>query len=70
MKKVDWHVEDIKSELHKRKTSLRALSIAAGLSPTTLNNVLRIPYPKAEKIVAEAIGEKPENIWPSRYQYK
>lgn len=70
MKKKDWHVEDIKCALRKKRITLRSLSIQAGLSPTTLNNVLRVPYPKAERIIADALGEKPENIWPSRYQYK
>lgn len=70
MEKQDWHIEDIKCALRKKRISLRSLSVEAGLAPKTLNNVLRVSYPKAERIVANALGEKPENIWPSRYQYK
>ena len=70
MKNQDWHVEDIKCALRKKRITLKSLSINAGLSPSTLNNALRVSYPKAERIIEEALGEKPENIWPSRYQYK
>lgn len=70
MGKQDWHVEDIKCELRKRRITLKSLSINAGLAPSTLNNALRVSYPKAERIIAEALGLEPRDIWPSRYQYK
>ncbi|MDD0823726.1 helix-turn-helix domain-containing protein [Mannheimia sp. AT1] len=63
----DWHRADIIAELKKRGTSLSKLSIEAGLSPRTLNNALDRSYPKAEKIIANAIGVKPSDIWKSRY---
>ena len=70
MGKQDWHVEDIKCELRKRRITLKSLSINAGLAPSTLNNALRVSYPKAERIIAEALGLETRDIWPSRYQYK
>lgn len=70
MGKQDWHVEDIKCELRKKRITLKSLSINAGLAPSTLNNALRVSYPKAERIIAEALGLEPRDIWPSRYQYK
>ena len=70
MGKQEWHVEDIKCELRKRRITLKSLSINAGLAPSTLNNALRVSYPKAERIIAEALGLEPRDIWPSRYQYK
>ncbi|MBI0004963.1 helix-turn-helix domain-containing protein [Gilliamella sp. W8126] len=70
MSKKDWHPEDIKCALRKKRISLRSLSIKAGLAPCTLNNALRISYPKAERIIAEALDLDPRDIWPSRYQYK
>ncbi len=70
MGKQDWHVEDIKCALRKRRITLKSLSINAGLAPSTLNNALRVSYPKAERIIAEALGLEPRDIWPSRYQYK
>ncbi len=64
---TDWHPADIKAALEKRGLSLAKLNLAAGLKKGTLNNVFRVKYPKAERIIAKALGVKPEVIWPSRY---
>ncbi|WP_340617246.1 helix-turn-helix domain-containing protein [Xenorhabdus entomophaga] len=64
---VDWHRADIRAALEKRGTNLRTLSIAAGLAADTLRNALVRPWPKGEKIIAQAIGVEPAVIWPSRY---
>ncbi|EOZ4638883.1 helix-turn-helix domain-containing protein [Enterobacter cloacae] len=63
----DWHRIDIVAALHKRGVSIRQLSIQAGLKPDTLKNALARPYPKGERIIADAIGMDPDSIWPSRY---
>ena len=63
----DWHRADIVAALHKRGWSLRRLSQEAGLSAGALNNALDRPWPKAERIIAAAIGVTPETIWPERY---
>ncbi|WP_157669915.1 helix-turn-helix transcriptional regulator [Chitinibacter sp. GC72] len=63
----DWHRADILAALHKKGWSMRALSREAGLSETTLKTALDRPYPKAERIIAAAIGLAPEAIWPQRY---
>ncbi len=63
----DWHRADIVAALHKAGWSLRKLSIEAGLSAGALNNALDKPWPKAENIIAAAIGVEPETIWPNRY---
>ena len=65
---VDWHRADIVAALHKKGWSLRKLSQEVGLSAGALNNALDRPWPKAERIIAAAIGEAPETIWPSRYE--
>lgn len=67
---VDWHRADIVAEVRKAGWSIRKLSIAAGMSPSALNNALDRPWPKAERIIAAAIGVKPETIWPSRYEHR
>ncbi|BAK76459.1 putative transcriptional regulator, Nlp [Pseudogulbenkiania sp. NH8B] len=64
----DWHRADIVAALHKQGWSLRELSRQSGLSAGALNNALDRPWPKAERIIAAAIGEAPETIWPSRYE--
>lgn len=65
---TDWHPADIVAALRKAGWSMRALGIANGYSPSSLKNVMVRSWPKAERIVATAIGVKPEQIWPSRYQ--
>lgn len=67
----DWHPADIKAALEKNGWNLSQLSKYHGYkNRTQLNDALTRHYPKAERLIAEAIGERPENIWPSRYQPK
>ncbi|MBK0413595.1 MULTISPECIES: helix-turn-helix domain-containing protein [Chromobacterium] len=66
-KAADWHRADIVAAVHKAGWSLRRLSIEAGLCAGALNNALDRSWPKAEGIIAAAIGVPPESIWPSRY---
>lgn len=63
----DWHPADIKAALEKAGWSLRRLSQHHGYSPCLLQVALARPYPRAEGLIAEAIGVSPETIWPSRY---
>ncbi|WP_370940818.1 helix-turn-helix domain-containing protein [Enterobacter hormaechei] len=63
----DMHPADIIAMLHKRKLSLAALSRQAGLSSSTLANALSRPWPKGEKIIAEALEKDAASICPSRY---
>lgn len=67
IKKEDMHRADIVALVRKSGTSISALSVKAGLRPTTLNNALERRYPKGEKIIADAVGLTPKDIWPSRY---
>ncbi|MFB1117539.1 helix-turn-helix domain-containing protein [Dickeya dadantii] len=67
IKKSDWHPADIIAALRKKGTSLSAVSREAGLSSSTLANALYRPWPKGELLIANALGVKPEEIWPSRY---
>ena len=65
----DWHPEDIQSAIRKRCGSVANLARAHGYDrPSTFANVFRVSYPKVERIIAEFLGEKPEHIWPSRYE--
>ncbi|ECI6120898.1 transcriptional regulator [Salmonella enterica subsp. enterica] len=67
MTQQDWHSADIIAALRKRGTSLAAVSREAGLSASTLANALTRPWPRGEKLIADALGISPEIIWPSRY---
>ena len=64
----DWHPADIKAALAKASWSLNQLGIEHGYTRmSTLADALHRPYPKAERIIAKALGVKPQEIWPSRY---
>ncbi|EAW1964459.1 transcriptional regulator [Salmonella enterica] len=67
MMQQDWHPADIIAGLRKRGTSLSAVSRKAGLASSTLANALTRRWPKGERLIAEALGVVPEQIWPSRY---
>ncbi len=64
---ADWHRADIVAAVHKLGKTMRDISKDAGLSADTLKNALDRRYPKGERLIAEAIGEEPSTIWPSRY---
>ncbi|EBC2858033.1 transcriptional regulator [Salmonella enterica] len=67
MMQQDWHPADIIAGLRKRGTSLSAVPRKAGLASSTLANALTRRWPKDERLIAEALGVAPEQIWPSRY---
>ncbi|HGO6084286.1 TPA: transcriptional regulator [Enterobacter cloacae] len=66
----NWHRADIVAALHKRGLTLAALSRSHGLAPRTLNNALERHYPRAERIIADALETTPESLWPERYALK
>lgn len=62
-----WHPADIIAGLHKKGTSLAALSRESGLASSTLANALTRPWPKGEFLIAKALEVHPSEIWPERY---
>lgn len=62
----DWHRADVVAALRKKGWSLRELSRQNKLGAGTLKNALDRPYPKAEGIIAAALGLTPADIWPER----
>ncbi|BCB66531.1 transcriptional regulatory protein [Haemophilus influenzae 3655] len=63
----DMSNHEIRGELMKKGKSLSQLGVENGLAKTTVRNALDKPYPKGERIIAEALGMKSWDIWPSRY---
>lgn len=63
----DWHRADIKAALEKAGWSIRRLSVQHGYGAKSLTAVLWKPWPRAERVVADAIGVPAQRIWPSRY---
>ncbi|EAO0949759.1 transcriptional regulator [Salmonella enterica] len=66
-KRSGMHRADIVAALRKSNTSLSQLGIQNNLSKYTLKNALDKPYSRGEKIIADALGMRPEDIWPDRY---
>lgn len=67
----DWHPSDVKAALDKAGWSLRQLGFHHDYTgDSSLSEVFRRPWPKAEGIIAKAIGHKPQEIWPTRYDAK
>lgn len=65
---LDWHPADVVASVRKAGQSLRRLSISNGYHAQSLQLALRKPWPRAERIIAAAIGVAPQSIWPTRYR--
>ncbi len=63
----DWHPADIKAKLAKRGHSLSSIARSCDISPMLLSRTFTLPSPKNEQRIAVALGVKPQDIWPSRY---
>lgn len=50
-----------------RGFSLASLASRHGVARETLYQVRHKRYPRMEKIIAEALGIAPEELWPERY---
>ena len=53
--------------LRLKGLSLRRLARLNGYAPGSATLVMRMAWPKIERLVAGAIGVAPQEIWPSRY---
>lgn len=64
----DWHSSRVKAELDVAGWSLRQLGFENGYTgDSSFSEVFRRPWPKVEGIIANTLGRKPHEIWPSRY---
>ena len=63
----DWHWYRIKAELEAKGLTLTRLSQQHGRSPGYAAKVKNCPIPRAQAIIANALGRSPQEIWPSRY---
>ena len=59
--------EDIKAAIRKTGITLNELSRRNGYCVAAVRITLRRRWPAVEAIVAEHLGRKPQDIWPSRY---
>ncbi|HQT78870.1 MAG: hypothetical protein B7Z80_17525 [Rhodospirillales bacterium 20-64-7] len=65
---ADWHPADVLAALKKRGLTLAGLSTSNGYHSTAAGKALKRQWPALERLIAEAIGRKPAEIWPSRYR--
>ena len=63
----NMHPENIKAAIRIGGQTMAALSRKNGYQASAVRKTLRQPWPAVEKIIASAIGKKPQEIWPSRY---
>lgn len=63
----DWHPEDIKAAIRKTGTTLEALGSLHGYRSSAVSVALIRPWNQLERIIAEHLGTKPQEIWPTRY---
>lgn len=59
--------EWIKYQLRSHGTSLAELARDQGVSDGAMKNVKRLPYPRMERAIAEALRLDPLDIWPERW---
>ena len=64
---IDWHPADVLAALKKCGKTLAGISTAHGYHPTAAGKALKRPWPALEAIIAEALGLRAAEIWPSRY---
>lgn len=59
--------EWIKYQLRARGTSLAKLARELDVSDTAVKNAKRTAYPRMERAIAKALGLKPIDLWPERW---
>ena len=64
---ADWSRPAIRAALREAGWSLSSFSLHLGYRRNAASQALRAPWPKMERLIAEAIGLEPHLIWPSRY---
>lgn len=65
---LDW--PGIVAELHRRGMTLTELAKRNGLPLGATRKLRSTPHFKAQKIVAEFLGMKPEDLWPDRHHQR
>ncbi|MGA3799145.1 helix-turn-helix domain-containing protein [Pseudomonas fluorescens] len=59
--------EWIKFQLRLRGTNLAELARSHDLNERAIRNAKQRPYPRVERAIAEALGLKPAQLWPERW---
>lgn len=62
-----WDRYAIAAEVKRRGSSLKRLSVEAGLSESACRVALRIPFPSAEQAIANFLRLPLHVLWPDRH---
>lgn len=62
---MDW--PSIVAELHRQGMTLTELAKRNGLPETACRRIPSQGHYKAQQVLAEFLGHKPEDLWPERY---
>lgn len=62
---LDWL--GIVAEVHRQGMTLTELAIRNGMHKAVCRQVKSRPNYKAQKLIADFLGMKPETLWPERY---
>lgn len=57
----------VKYQLAIQGSSMAEVAKTTGVQRTTLYHVFKRPYPRMEKILADALGLTPQELFPERY---
>lgn len=57
----------IKYQLELLGCSFASIARENSITRMTVQSVLRRPYPKMERLIANKLGLQPEDLWPERY---
>ncbi len=66
-KKPGMNKERIKAELRILDGTMKAFAEKRGMDERVIRRALLVPQPRAEKVIAEALGTTPQALWPDRY---
>lgn len=62
---MDWPA--VLAELHRRGMTLAELALRNDIPGTSMRRIKSSTHYKGQAAVAEFLGMKPEDIWPTRY---
>lgn len=62
---MDWPA--IVADLHRKGMTIRALAQMHNIPRKGASSVKSTTHYKLQQVIAEFLGHKPEDLWPSRY---
>lgn len=63
---IGWDRHEVIAQLRRKNLTLAHLARENGCSPQLFYIALERPYPRIEKIIADALHVTVEDIWPER----